>query len=281
MKERQEPNVPLRWVFRALFALLAVYGVMSWFRPPLGVEVQLAANVPGDDVEVLGIGRHSGTVIVVHGLGANAAQNIPLVSRLRQKLFQVSFVLPSAEPVPLSAFGGQNHSAWFDVYDLEPAMDAPLPKREDEQGIKKAVERIHALAQRELDKGIEPQRIVLGGFSQGCATALLAAISSKEKLGGVICLSGWLPLSYKIEKVGRRKRHPMQAEHAHQMPVFWGHGVADPTVHYLWAEQSLDHLADMGFRDIEAHTYDGLEHTVSWAEEKDLEAWLQRILPPT
>lgn len=65
MKERQEPNVPLRWVFRALFALLAVYGVMSWFRPPLGVEVQLAANVPGDDVEVLGIGRHSGTVIVV------------------------------------------------------------------------------------------------------------------------------------------------------------------------------------------------------------------------
>lgn len=46
-------------------------------------------------------------------------------------------------------------------------MDAPLPKREDEQGIKKAVERIHALAQRELDKGIEPQRIVLGGFSQG------------------------------------------------------------------------------------------------------------------
>lgn len=71
----------------------------------------------------------------------------------------------------------------------------------------------------------------------------------------------------------------MQAEHAHNMPVFWGHGAADPTVQcvvllpltlprplapdalpsrsYLWAEQSLDHLADMGFRDIEAHTYDG------------------------
>jgi len=65
MKDRQEPNVPLRWVFRALFALLAVYAVMAWFRPMLGVEVQLAANVPGSDVEVLGIGRHSASVIVV------------------------------------------------------------------------------------------------------------------------------------------------------------------------------------------------------------------------
>ncbi|GAA5841648.1 hypothetical protein JCM9279_000715 [Rhodotorula babjevae] len=281
MKDREEANVPLRWVFRALFALLAVYAVMAWFRPTLGAEVQLAANVPGNDVEVLGIGRHSASAIFIHGLGSNAAQNIPLVSRLRQKLFQVSFVLPSADPLPLSAFDGALHSAWFDVADLQPAMDAPLPKLEDEEGIKKAVDRIHGLIQKEMDKGIEPSRIVLGGFSQGCATALLAAIASKEKLAGVACLSGWLPLAYKIEKVGPRKRHPMQVEHAHNLPIFWGHGAADPTVHYLWAEQSLDHLADMGFRDIEAHTYDGLEHTVSWAEQQDLEKWFERILPPT
>jgi len=50
-------------------------------------------------------------------------------------------------------------------------MDAPLPTREDEEGIKKAVERINGLVQKELDKGIEPHRIVLGGFSQGASAA--------------------------------------------------------------------------------------------------------------
>lgn len=60
-------------------------------------------------------------------------RSIPLVSRLRQKLFQVSFILPSAcvpslydsesaleltrstccsDPLPLSAFDGALHSAW-------------------------------------------------------------------------------------------------------------------------------------------------------------------------
>ncbi|BGP45370.1 hypothetical protein JCM10450v2_001188 [Rhodotorula kratochvilovae] len=268
----REPNVPLRWVFRGLFALILVYLIGLWFRPPFGVDIQRAANVPGGLVEVLGIGRHSATVLFVH---------IPMVSRLRKDLWQVSFLLPSAGFMPLTASEGEDYSAWFDIAELNIPMDAPLPRSEDEAGLAKVVERIHGLVQGELDKGIDPDRIVIAGFSQGCATAMLSAISAKEKLGGVVCLSGWLPLSYKIKKVAQKMRHPLQTDHAHEMPVFWGHGAADPVVHYRWAEESIEHLTKLGFRDIEFHTYDGLEHDVSRPEEKDLAAWLSRLLPPT
>ncbi|GAA6055503.1 hypothetical protein JCM3770_006291 [Rhodotorula araucariae] len=274
-------TVALRWVFRALFALVVVYIVQLWYVSPLGPDVYRAAHVPGATVEVLGIGRHSATVIFVHGLAGNAAQTIPLVSRLRKTLWQVSFLLPSATFRPLTAKNGADYPAWFDIENLQIPLDASLPDREDEEGLAAAVERIHALVQGELDKGIDPDRIVLAGFSQGCATALISAISSKEKLGGVACLSGWLPLSYKIKKIGRTMRHPLQSDHAHELPVFWGHGAADPTVPYRWADESIAQLTKLEFRSIEFHTYDWLEHDISRPEEEDLAAWLERLLPPT
>lgn len=53
----------------------------------------------------------------------------------------------------------------------------------------------------ELDAGIPNNRIFLGGFSQGAATALLTGLTSPLKLGGLIAMSGYLPLASKIETV--------------------------------------------------------------------------------
>jgi len=44
---------------------------------------------------------------------------------------------------------------------------APMPKREDEKRMRAAVDRIHGLIQKEIDRGIDSDRIVLAGFSQG------------------------------------------------------------------------------------------------------------------
>ena len=37
-------------------------------------------------------------------------------------------------------------------------------------------------------------KIMIGGFSQGGATALYAAATTQRQLGGLIALSAWLPL---------------------------------------------------------------------------------------
>lgn len=43
----------------------------------------------------------------------------------------------------------------------------PMPKHEVEEDMHRSVKRVHALVEDEIQKGIDPERIVLGGFSQG------------------------------------------------------------------------------------------------------------------
>uniref|UniRef100_A0A8D2QJI3 palmitoyl-protein hydrolase n=1 Tax=Zonotrichia albicollis TaxID=44394 RepID=A0A8D2QJI3_ZONAL len=78
--------------------------------------------------------------------------------------------------------------SWFDLMGLTP--DAP----EDEAGIKKAAENIKAIIEHEMKNGIPPNRIILGGFSQGGALSLYTALTCQHQLAGIVALSCWLPL---------------------------------------------------------------------------------------
>lgn len=60
---------------------------------------------------------------------------------------------------------------------------------------------VQSLVQDEEKKGIPSDRIIIGGFSQGGAVALHAALTMNKKIGGLILLSTWLPLHAKIMKV--------------------------------------------------------------------------------
>ncbi len=54
---------------------------------------------------------------------------------------------------------------------------------------------IEGLIAREKARGIPASRIVLMGFSQGCAMSLLAGLRHAERLAGLVGLSGYLPLA--------------------------------------------------------------------------------------
>ncbi|BGP25135.1 acyl-protein thioesterase 1 [Rhodotorula toruloides] len=281
------PSGPARWFLLALAALT----LFLLLRPPPPSEtgetedvsemlkMYPTASEAETDTEVLGIGRHSATVIFLHGLGGSAAMVFPLVEVVRPKLWQVSWLLPNSPLLPITAAEGKVAPAWFDIdsfpesSDLEP----PLPTHEDETAMKKAVDRVHKLIQGELDKGIDSDRIVLAGFSQGCAISLLASLSSTEQLGGVMCMSGWLPLADQI----KNGKHPYQKPHAHNVPVWMGHGDKDQTIRHSWGLKTLDLLHALAFRDVEFHTYSGLTHWTRADELQDMRKWLQKRLPPT
>jgi lysophospholipase-1 len=72
---------------------------------------------------------------------------------------------------------------------------------EDEDGMLRTVSLINRLISAEVDSGIDPGRIVVGGFSQGAAMSLLCGLTNERKLGGVVSLSGWLALRSKIQTV--------------------------------------------------------------------------------
>lgn len=85
------------------------------------------------------------------------------------------------------------------------------------------------LIREEVDRNnIPANRIVLGGFSQGCVLSLLTALTSEYRFAGVTALSGYLPLHTKIMT--------MVSDANRKTPIFWGHGDADQVNHeYLWA----------------------------------------------
>lgn len=76
------------------------------------------------------------------------------------------------------------------------------------------------LVREEVDRNkIPANRIVLGGFSQGCVLSLLTALTSEYRFAGVTALSGYLPLHSKIIT--------MVSDANRKTPIFWGHGDAD------------------------------------------------------
>ena len=95
------------------------------------------------------------------------------------------------------------------MQELDNSPGTPLPADTDAESMKQAVSRVHAVIESEIARDIESERIVLAGFSQGCAIQLLSMLSSKHKLGGLLCMSGWLPMIDEIHRSHNGTMHPV------------------------------------------------------------------------
>ena len=84
----------------------------------------------------------------------------------------VHYIFPPAPTIGLTINGGMEMPGWFDLYDWPIGISA----KDDREGKLAAVEQIEETIERlESELGIPPSRVVVGGFSQGAAIALLAA----------------------------------------------------------------------------------------------------------
>ena len=104
------------------------------------------------------------TLIVLHGLGADGYDFVPICAELDLKsLGSVRFVFPHAPERPVTINGGYVMRAWYDI------LGTDLVKREDEAGLRESLRQISELVDAERQRGVAAERIVLVGFSQGCA----------------------------------------------------------------------------------------------------------------
>jgi phospholipase/carboxylesterase len=202
------------------------------------------------------------TVIVLHGLGADGSDFVPVCRALDPGAAgPLRFVLPDAPERAVTRNGGYVMRAWFDVF-------APGSAREDEAGVRASHTMIDALIARETARGISASRIVLMGFSQGCAMALFAGLRHGERLAGIAALSGYLPLADTTAAE--------RSDANRDVPVFMAHGEQDGVVaidRAIAARDVLDTLAVP----YEWHSYD-MDHEVSMAEIADLNRWLLKVL---
>jgi phospholipase/carboxylesterase len=205
------------------------------------------------------------TIIVLHGLGADGNDFVPIAHELAlDAVGPVRFVFPHAPVIPVTINNGYRMRAWYDI------LGADLVRREDEAGLRQSLASVLALLARENERGIPSERIVLAGFSQGCAMALLAGVRHVSRLAGIVGLSGYLPLA----AVTAAERNQANAD----TPIFLGHGSLDNVVAVQRGRESRDVLKALG-HPVEWHEYP-IAHSVNMEEIQDLNRWLLKVLAP-
>jgi phospholipase/carboxylesterase len=203
-------------------------------------------------------------IIILHGLGADGNDFVPVAHELElAAVGAVRYVFPHAPTRPVTINGGYVMRAWYDILGLD-----ARERREDEQGLRESQALVEALIEREKERGIPAARIVLAGFSQGCAMTLMTGLRHRERLAGLVGLSGYLPLAAATDD----ERHDANRD----VPIFLAHGTGDPMIPIVRARQSRDALVAMGHA-VEWHEY-AMPHSVCAAEIDDLNRWLLRVL---
>ena len=219
-----------------------------------------------DSLEVIEL--QSGTnptasLIVLHGLGADGTDFVPVAQELDlSPIGDVRFLFPHAPVMPVTINGGMSMRAWYDIVGTE------IDRREDERGLRTSQAMVEALIEREIERGTEAARIVLMGFSQGCAMTLMAGLRFGQRLAGLVGLSGYLPLA----AVTEAERHSANRD----TPIFLAHGSADQVIPIARATASRDALKALG-HPVEWHEYP-MPHSVCAEEIADLNRWLLKTL---
>lgn len=219
--------------------------------------------MPPQTIEVHPPIEADATVIVLHGLGADGTDFLPLADGPDLgALGAVRWVFPRAPVRPVTINGGHRMRAWYDI------LGPGAVRREDEAGLRESFAQVHALLAREEARGMPAQRTVLAGFSQGCAIALGAGLRHARPLAGVAGLSGYLPLA----DAAAAERNAANAA----TPVFLAHGSRDGIVGVERGRAARDALAALG-HPVQWHEYP-MEHTVCVEELQALAQWLQQVL---
>jgi len=205
------------------------------------------------------------SVIVLHGLGASGDDFVPVCEQLDLgDCGDVRYVLPHAPERPVTINGGYVMPAWYDIL----ALDGRGP--EDEAGLRASQALVTSLIEREVARGVATERVVLAGFSQGCAVALLTGVRHSQRLACLAGLSGYLPLAAQTAA---------QRSAANQdTPIFLAHGRFDPMIAMARAAASRDALQALGYS-VQWHEYP-MEHSVCLPEIADLNAFVRRALRP-
>ncbi len=203
------------------------------------------------------------SLIVLHGLGADGSDFVPFCGELTlEEAGPVRFVLPSAPVRRVSINNGYPMQAWYDILPVNG------PRREDEASLREAHTQVMWLIEREIARGVPAHRIVLAGFSQGCAMTLLAGLRHPQRLAGLAGLSGYLPLA----ATTAAERSAVNAD----LPVFLAHGQNDEVVVPARGEAARDALLALG-QPVDWHTWP-MGHAVCQPEIDALQAWLDRVL---
>ena len=132
---------------------------------------------------------------------------------------------------------------------------------------------LDSLVEACVNAGVPANRIVLGGFSQGCAMSLLWYLTTSkysDKLAGIVGLLGFLPLSDGRQRIQELRAGAGLSPEPPKLPLFLARGTKDSLISTRVWNYTLQGLKDLGVDDstLDVHVYPGLEHTIHGPVER-------------
>ena len=216
-----------------------------------------------ETVEIVTGRQPDASIIWLHGLGADGHDFEPVVPELRLPAsLGVRFVFPHAPVRAVTLNGGMSMRAWYDIYSLD--RNGP----QDDAGIHESCRMLEALIEREHDRGIAFERIVVAGFSQGGAIAMLTTLRFRQRLAGLMGLSTWLPVVSRDDVAVASS----DAGQPSELPVFLAHGLMDPILPIDFGRDARQRIEGLGYS-VEWHEYP-MAHGVCPDEIGDIRKWL-------
>jgi phospholipase/carboxylesterase len=208
--------------------------------------------------------KHS--IIWLHGLGADGEDFVPIAEEMKLPV-AVRYIFPHAPMRPVTLNGGYVMRAWYDILigATSAELSSSIGRNEDAAGIRESQAEIEKLIAQEKQRGIAAKNIFLAGFSQGGAVVLYTGLRHKERLGGILALSTYLPLAQSLQAEANAE--------ARHIPVFMAHGRADPVIPFAFGRASAEALLRQGYA-LEWHDY-AMPHSVCPEEISDIEQWLK------
>lgn len=228
---------------------------------------------------------HAATIIFLHGY-SDDAEGIPLNLARKFQMYNraeyLRWVLPNA---PYNTEAAT--TAWFVPRRLPNGLVPFVPghvreteEEDDEEGILKSVDTLDKVVDDELARGTPPDRLVVGGFSQGCVISLVWSVVGRNRhnVAGVISIGGYFPLAHRLEAIRAERNIQDQAEEKREW--YYVHGRADQIVPYQMYEEGQITLAKWVGKDrIETRLIDGLAHNTNDVILRGMLRFFNRIIP--
>ena len=212
-------------------------------------------------IEIEPEGEARAAVIWLHGLGADGHDFEAIVPELHLPADAgVRFIFPHAPIREVTINNGAKMRAWYDF--------VPHAESSGTEDIIESSAEIVKLIEQERQRGIDSERIMLAGFSQGGVIALHTGIRHSERLAGIMALSTYL------HDVKSAEAEMQDANLA--IPIMMAHGTYDPMIPIMRAATARENLIRMGY-DLRWHDY-SMGHQVCREEVDEIAKFLAEHL---
>lgn len=221
-------------------------------------------------------------VFFIHGLGDSPAGFASLFQQLQRspstsKVFaNTLIVLPQALNLPLTANGGYVMPSWFDIISFEPHATRVYGLTQFSQSLSMINDLVNDI-QKEYE--IPNGKFIVGGFSQGAALSLSSNLILKDKLAGIVALSGFNVWESVSDPILQEYLKDL-TENDKKIPVFQGTGDIDPLVSIPRAEEAKEwYTKVIGSLNEDSYTlkiYQGLEHSTDPEELMDMSNFIKK-----